>query len=247
MKRPMRFPLILFSLGAGPIVAAPAHAAGTDTPPSLRSPPPAAKGFAVELSTGGLSGGALGLGWGSGRFAAGVALDFQHSSLTGPDLGPSTSELTETRDRGGALAAMGYGTDTGRPCGPVRRGGCPVRLPVDRDEDQYEPHASRCLRERRECSAGAGHPLLGHPLDGRSDTRHSSRSAASPGRSWHSQTPRPSTRRPSSSTSSRSRSSGGSQCWRCSDERLGRCDSPAPTTRTTRRRLAPRRWDPARR
>ena len=114
MKRAICIRLVLCSLCAAPIAAAPAHAAGADSPPNLGTPPaatstaavtasspatatpPAAKGFAVELSTGGLSGGALGIGWGSGRFAAGVAVDIQHSSLTGPDQGTSTPELTET-------------------------------------------------------------------------------------------------------------------------------------------------------
>jgi hypothetical protein len=117
MKRAICIRLVLCSLCAVPIAAAPAHAAGADSPPNLATPtagpaatstatvtasspapatPPAAKGFAVELSTGGLSGGALGIGWGAGRFAAGVAVDIQHSSLTGPDQGTSTPELTET-------------------------------------------------------------------------------------------------------------------------------------------------------
>jgi hypothetical protein len=59
-------------------------------------PTPAPRGVAVELSTGGLSGGAIGLGWGWGHFAAGVAFDVQHSSLTGPNQGSSSGELTQT-------------------------------------------------------------------------------------------------------------------------------------------------------
>lgn len=113
----MRAPVVLSFLCVVPIVAASAHAAGAGTPPAPPAaptalsaappatttvpvlphvPPPAGRGFAVELSTGGFSGGALGLGWGVGSFAAGVALDFRHSSLSGPDVGSSTPELTES-------------------------------------------------------------------------------------------------------------------------------------------------------
>jgi hypothetical protein len=68
----------------------------TTGPSPIPAAPPVAKGVAVELSTGGLSGGAIGLGWGAGRAAGGLGFDFQHSSLTGPNEGTSTAELTQT-------------------------------------------------------------------------------------------------------------------------------------------------------
>jgi hypothetical protein len=110
-------PIVLCSIFVGLLVAAPAHAGGAESPPAPEATPtvpsatstamttvplptpapmPAARGVAVELSTGGLSGGAIGLGWGWRHFAAGVAFDVQHSSLTGPNQGSSTGELTQT-------------------------------------------------------------------------------------------------------------------------------------------------------
>jgi hypothetical protein len=93
-----------------PIVATPSQAAGAESaagpgatqivPPATSNarPPPldGPTGFAVELSTGGLAGGALGLGWGWGRVAGGIAFDVRHSSLTSPDQGFSGNQLTET-------------------------------------------------------------------------------------------------------------------------------------------------------
>lgn len=75
----------------------------TTVPATAPSSPMAAasaeRGFALELSTGGLSSiedGALGLGWGSSRIAGGLGLAFRYSSLTGPNGGDSTPGLTET-------------------------------------------------------------------------------------------------------------------------------------------------------
>jgi hypothetical protein len=79
--------------------AAPAEAAPAPvpTPPPPPAPPPpahvappaetisaqpVANGFAIELGTGGLAGGSVGLGWGWARSALGVAVDYRRTHVS---------------------------------------------------------------------------------------------------------------------------------------------------------------------
>lgn len=60
----------------------PAPVSPAPPPPETISAQPLANGFAIELGTGGLGGGSVGLGWGWARSALGVAVDYRRTDLS---------------------------------------------------------------------------------------------------------------------------------------------------------------------